>query len=64
MQDQRKQFRINQCNRTLDVLVQIKNCLNEVYDPGSICYCEMKSLKEKLFFEEAFSTEDSPTIVG
>ena len=64
MQDQRKQFRLNQCNRTLVVLVQIKNCLSEVYDPGSICYCEMESLKEKLFVEEAFSTEDSPTIVG
>jgi hypothetical protein len=48
----------------LDVLVQIINCLSEVYDPGSICYCEMESLKEKLFVEEAFSTEDSPTIVG
>ena len=64
MLDQRIQFKTNQCNRTLDVLVQIKNCLSEVYDPGSICYYEIESLKEKLFVEEAFSTEDSPTIVG
>lgn len=53
MQDQRIQFRTKQCNRTLDVLVQVKNW-----------YCDMEFEKEKLFVEEAFSTEDSPAIAG
>lgn len=64
MQDQRIQFKTNQCNRTLDVLVQVRNCLRKVYDNGRSCYCEMEFRKEKLFIEEAFSTEDSPAIVG